>query len=172
MRATSTLPDGEVIENVGGNAVPGTATINRSLNTTAYPANSVVGGLQHFPSIGPNGAEIAVIGTSLLIGSSALISGEGAYNLHLYNAAPPSNYADNTVWDIPAGDRAAYLGFVPMGTPVSLGSSLWIEQTGGILKMLSLLGNDLWAYLVTVGGYTPTSGRLYMPTIHTAVAGT
>lgn len=153
-----------------GAAKAASATITRSNNTTAYPANSVVGGAQSFPSLGSAGQQIMITSSTFMINDSALISGEGAYILYLYNVTPPSAYADNAAWDLPSGDRASFLGAIALGTPVDLGSTLFIE--GNILnKQVTLSGTGLFGYLVTVGAYTPTAQRVYVPAIHTVTLG-
>jgi hypothetical protein len=72
---------------------------------------------------------------------------------------------DNAPWDLPSGDRASYLGSLALGTPADVGASLFIV-VDGITKQLSLQGEGLFGYLVTVGAYTPTASRVYRITIH------
>lgn len=127
----------------------------------AYLANDVISVAQPFASIAPPmGGIITIISTTLLVAHTAVISGETSYNLHLYSVTPPSAHADNDAWDLPAGDRASYLGVVPLGAPIDIGSSLWVEQNG-VLKMFkvpaSVSGGSIWGELVTVGAFTATA---------------
>ena len=47
--------------------------------------------------------------------------------LHLFNAALASPLADNAAFDVAAADRTKYLGSLALGTPVDVGTSLWVE---------------------------------------------
>lgn len=141
-------------------------TITRPADTTAYAANDVVGGVIEFPFMTGRNRPLYVTGSRFLINDSSVISGETSYNLHFYKNTPPSAYADNAAWDLPAGDRSVYLGYISLGTPVDLGSTLYVEQNV-INKEIKGAGdtNSVFAYLVTVGAYTPTVQRVYVPTI-------
>lgn len=147
-------------------------TLTRTADTNAYGAGDVVGAATgstaaiEFAQIGPAGRTVRLSGCELLIEASAVISGETSYRLHLYNVTPPSALGDNTAWDLPSGDRASYLGYVDLGTPVDVGASLFV-QTDGLLKDLKLKTSSLYGYLVTVGAYTPTSARVHKATLHT-----
>ncbi len=141
-------------------------TLTRTADTNAYAANDVLGAATgataalQFASMGPSGGKIIITSATLEIDATAVISGETSYNLYLYSVSPPSALGDNAAFDIPSGDRASLLGKISLGTPVDEGSTLYI-QTDGINKQIALAGTDLFAYLVTVGGYTPTSARVH-----------
>ena len=146
-------------------------TITRPNDTSAYTANDVIGAATgstaavEFKNMGPTGARIMITSTQLEIDATAVISGETSYRLHLYNITPPSASGDNAAWDLPSGDRASYLGFIELGTPVDLGSTLYIEQNI-VNKQTSLSTQSLWGYLVTIGAYTPTAQRIHKITLH------
>ena len=146
-------------------------TITRPNDTSAYTANDVIGAATgstaavEFKNMGPSGARIMITSTQLEIDASAVISGETSYRLHLYNITPPSASGDNAAWDLPSGDRASYLGFIELGTPVDLGSTLYVEQNI-VNKQTSLSTQSLWGYLVTIGAYTPTAQRVHKITLH------
>lgn len=156
-----------------GSSVP--LLITRPANTTAYLAGDVVGfvaatggAILHFPNIGTRSRRTTrLIGSSLMIYSTGLISGEAQYRLRCYNAPPASALGDNDPWDLADADRASYLGKLDLGTPVDEGANLYIEAEQA--KDVKLEGPDMWAYLQTIGPYTPTSGRVYVPTIHAVV---
>jgi hypothetical protein len=127
----------------------------------AYSAGDVMDVAKEFTGIAPpTGGIITFISTTLLVAHTDLISGEAGYSLNLYSVTPPSAHADNAVWDVPAGDRASYLGTLSLGTPADIGSSLWVEQNG-VLKMIKVPaspnGGSIFGELVTVGGFTPTA---------------
>ena len=103
------------------------------------------------------GGTVVLRSTELLISTTALQASEANYYLNLYNVTPPSAYADNAAWDLPSGDRASWLGRIDLGTPVDLGSSLYIRQTGLTQPMLIPHGGIVYAYLVTVAGFTATA---------------
>lgn len=151
----------------------GPISVARPNDTTLYAANDVLGpagGVSAalvFPTMGPAaGGEIMITSAVLERDVTALIAGETSYLLHLYNVTPPSVLADNAPFDLSsAGDRAAYLGSINLGTPVDLGSTLYVG-TEGINKQITLLSGSLYGYLVTVGTYTPVALTVSKVTLH------
>lgn len=146
-------------------------TLTRTADTVAYTANDVIGSAVGstaaltFASMGLSAGRILITSATLEIDAAAIIAGETSYTLHLYDATPPSALGDNAAFDLPSGDRANYLGSINLGTPVDLGSTLWVE-TNQINKQIKLATASIFAYLVTVGAYTPTSARVYKITLH------
>jgi hypothetical protein len=140
------------------------ASANFTSGTTAYAANDVCGGALTFASIGPSAGRVMITSVALRIDSSAVISGQTSYTLHLYDVTPPSAVADSGAWDLPSGDRAAYLGSIDLGTPVDLGSTLYIGRDG-VNKQIKLAGTSVFAYLVSTGAYTPTA-QVYTVQLH------
>jgi hypothetical protein len=169
--AINDTEDGLEFIDVSNNSFSASVTLTRTADTNVYLANDVVGAATgstaalEFLSIGTSGERIMITSVSLEIDASSVISGEASYRLYLYNVTPPSALGDNTAWDLPSGDRASFLGYVDLGTPVDLGSTLWVE-TNNVNKQIKLSTDELDAYLVTTGGYTPTSGRVYKITLH------
>ena len=143
-------------------------TVTRPANTTAYTANDVVGATAAAIDIGvmgPSGGEVIITSASLEIDVSAVPTGMTTFRLALYNVTPPSALADNAAFDIPAGDRASFLGFIDVGTPVDEGSTLFV-QAQNINKHVTLAGTNLFAYLVTAGGFTPAgNSEVYKVTL-------
>jgi hypothetical protein len=119
--------------------------------------------------VGPASSTAILTGTRLELDIAAVPSGMTFFTLHLYSATPPSAYADNAAWDLPSGDRSVYMGNVIVGTPVDLGSTLYVE-INNINKMLKLVGGStLYGYLVTATGYTPAANsEVYKLTLATA----
>lgn len=146
-------------------------TITRPANVTAYTANDVVGqtatAALQFSSVGTSGASILITGAQLEIDTNAIPSGMTNFRLYLYNVTPPSALADNAAWDLPSGDRASFLGYIDLGSPADLGSTLYTE-TSNINKQLKLSSANIFGYLVTNGGFTPAANsEVYVVTLHT-----
>ena len=124
----------------------------------AYSANDTMDVAKAFALIGPaTGGKVYLVGTVLEIQTTGLQSGETSYNLQIYSVTPPSALADNAAWSLPSGDRASHLTTISLGTPVALGGTCKIE-IDNINKLLTVpSGGSLYAYLVTVGGFTATA---------------
>lgn len=146
-------------------------TVTRPANATAYTANDVVGATAaaiDLGVVGPSGGEILIKAVALEIDVVAVPAGMTTFRLALYSVTPPSALADNAAFDIPSGDRASFLGFVTIGTPVDEGATLYVEANE-INKRVTLAGTHLFAYLVTAGGFTPAgNSEVYKVTIKTA----
>jgi len=153
------------------NAFSATVALTRTNDTNAYAANDIVGGATGstaaltFANMGPSGKNIVITSTALLIEASAVIASETSYRLHLYNVTPPSAPGDNAAWDLAPGDRSSYLGFIDLGPPADLGSTLYVEQNS-INKQVKLSGTGLFGLLVTNGAYTPTASRVFDITLY------
>ncbi|MFA5172732.1 MAG: hypothetical protein WC426_14310 [Sulfuriferula sp.] len=145
-------------------------TFTRPANTTAYTAGDVVGpalAALEFVNVGNPTTDVIITDADLEIDITAVPSGMTSFRLYLYNATPPSALADNAAFDLPAGDRASFLGYIDLGTPVDLGSTLYV-QTSQINRNVKLgATTSLFAYLVTVGGFTPASATVKSITLHT-----
>ena len=142
-------------------------TVTRPANTTPYGAGDVLGGAISFTNIGPAGSQLMLTSADLRAHISAVPSGMTTIRLHLYDATPPSATADNAVWDIPAGDRASYLGYIDLGTPTDIGSTLY-TQADSVNKHVKLTDavSTLYGYLVTTGGFTPAgNSEVYVVTL-------
>jgi hypothetical protein len=147
-----------------------TVSFARTADTNAYTANDVIGSAtgstaaMRFSGLTAGGGVHRIISSALRVDSTAVISGEANYRVHLHAGPPPSALGDNVAFDIPAGDRASYLGFVDLGTPVDLGSTLYIKSEQAVDFDLPA-NTDLHGYLVTIGAYTSTSARVYAVTL-------
>ncbi len=146
-------------------------SVTRPSDTTAYGAGDVVGvtgggtATITFALGAISAGRILITSASLERDATALISGETSYTLHLYDVTQPGAQADNAVWDLASGDRTAYLGSINLGTPVDLGSTLYVG-TDGINKQVKLAGTSIFGVLVTVGAYTPVSAAVHVVTLH------
>ena len=139
----------------------------RPANVTAYTAGDVVGGAISFPSMGLVGGHIMLTSVDVRMDIAALPSGMTNLRLYLYTATPPSALADNAVWDLPAGDRTSFIGYIDLGTPVDLGSTLF-AQVDAINKQCKLgaAQTALYGYLVTTTEFTPAANsEVYVTTL-------
>jgi hypothetical protein len=150
---------------VKGNGYRSAPTVTRPANTTAYTAGDVVGGVITFTSAGPSGGDLLITTADLRIDVAAVPSGMTTFRLYLYDASPASAIADNAAWDLPSGDRANFLGYIDLGTPVDLGSTLYTQANQpGLQVRLASASTSLWAYLVTTSGFTPAANsEVYVP---------
>ncbi len=148
-------------------AYASTATITRSSDVTPYTSGDVVGNsisataAIEFQNIAPSGGgDIIIVDTQLRIDLSTVPSGMTSFTLALYSVTPPSAIYDNVAWDLPSGDRASFLGRIDLGTPVDLGSTLYVQQSGVNLKR-RCASSSLFGYLIGNGGWTPSNGTVY-----------
>ncbi len=151
-------------------AFASSASFTRPADTTAYTANDVEGGTAAaltFANIGPDvGGDVMITTARLECDVTAVPSGMATFRLYLYSVTPPSALADNAAWDLPSGDRAAFTGYIDLGTPVDLGSTIYIESAERNKQMTVPYGGKLFGYLVTIGGYTPSSASTKTVTLH------
>jgi hypothetical protein len=149
-----------------------TVTATRPINTTTYTANDVVGGsptaVISFANIRPSGGFVYIQGAKLRIDTTAVPSGMSSFRLYFYSGTPPSALADNAAWDLPSGDRSVYLGYIDLGIPVDIGSTLWVQYTGTAEPFKLAAGSGtLYAYLVTTGGFAPAAvSEVYTITLY------
>jgi hypothetical protein len=143
------------------------ATITRPANTTPYTAGDVLGGAITLATGLTSGQNGMLLSLDLQGQVAAVPSGMTTFRLHLYNVTPPSALADNAVFDLPSGDRTAYLGYVTLTAPVDLGATIY-AQTDALNRPFDLGASaNLFAYLETVGGFTPAgNSEVYLLRAH------
>lgn len=148
-------------------------TITRPANATAYGAGDVIGvadtavaanagsAILTFSNICAATKSAWVTSADLTINLDAVPAGMTSFTLHLYDASPTA-ILDNATWDLPAADRASYLGYITVGTPVDVGSTLFV-QAEKVEKAFACTASSshLYGQLVTAAGYTPASGGVY-----------
>lgn len=153
-----------------GKGLSAAVSVTRPSNATPYTANDVTGvtgggtACMDFNLAAASGSQIMITSVALERDVAALISGETSYNLYFYNVTAPSALTDNDPFDIPSGDRASFLGKISIPPPADEGSTLYIE-VNGINKQVTLSGTHIFAYLVTVGAYTPVSATVHKVTV-------
>ena len=128
-----------------------TVALTRTADANAYASGDVVGNANGcvlaFTEMGPPDSNIMFTSIDMRMDLSSVPTNMGSFRLHMYSATPPSALADNAVWDLPSGDRAAYLGYLDLGTPVDVGATLFI-QNDGVNRQVQLTGSTLYCYLV------------------------
>lgn len=150
--------DGSVT--VTGKAKTSSVSKTRPNNTTAYTAGDVVGtdaatNMEFTNVASVAGASIIINRVGLRVDVNAVPSGMGAFRLHLYNAAPTA-IADNAAYNLPSGDRAKYLGYIDIDTPIDLGDTLYVEMKN-VGFNCTLVTTSIFGILQTIGAYTPTA---------------
>jgi hypothetical protein len=150
-----------------------TSSVSFTCGTTAYATSDCVGAsganaALDLGVVGQSGGQILITSVELEIDATALIASESSYNLYLYNVTPPSAINDSSPFTLGATDRSAFLGKISFPTPAVEGvttASLYC-YLDGVNKHVQLAGTHLFAYLTSLGGYTPTA-RVFKITIHT-----
>lgn len=160
---------------VRGAGFSSSASKTRPNDTNAYSAGDVLaestsaGTVWTFTSIAPSGGgKILITNASLEIDVAAVPSGMTTFRLHLYSTSPTA-INDNAAMDLPSGDRAKYLGFIELPTPLAITSTLWSEteaQNYAIRKQVVAASDTLYGILQTVGAYTPTAQVVKKVTLH------
>lgn len=138
-----------------------------SADTTAGAATGGAGSAIQTIATGlPAGSTLEFTDTTLRIDLSAVTASMTTFFLHLYSASPTA-ILDNATWDLVSADRSSYLGYLALGTPVDMGSTLFV-QVANIGKRVVLASgtSNLYGVLVTTGGYTPTSAESFSITMH------
>jgi hypothetical protein len=163
----------QVIAQAGVTSYSTAVTLTRTNDTNVYAANDVIGAATGstaaltFATMGPSAGLVTIKSVTFEVDITAVVSGMTSFNLQLYSITPPSALGDNAAWDLPSGDRASYLGSVNLGTPVDLGSTLFVE-TNALSKIVLLAGTSLFGYLVTVGTWTPAASTVFKITLFTS----
>ncbi len=150
-----------------------TLSFTRPENITAYAANDAVGiadsgtpanagsAIQTIATGLPAGSTLEFTDTTLRINLAAVTASMTTFFLHLYDASPTA-ILDNAAWDLVSADRTSYLGSLALGTPVDMGSTLFVQVSNiGKRVQLSASSTSLYGVLVTTGGYTPTSAEAF-----------
>lgn len=163
------------VQSIQGFGYSSVVSFARTADTNVYAALDVIGinnagspgaAALTFAGIGPaGGGEVIITTAQFEIDIAAIVSGMTSFVLYLYNVTPPSALVDNNAWDLPAGDRASFVGYVPLGAPVDLGSTLYVLTTQINTQFTVPSGGSLFGYLVTVGTWTPASGSVFKTTL-------
>ena len=133
------------------------ATASFTPAAAAYGAGDIMDVAKPFNFAAASGGELRLTNVALLVEAAALQASEAAYRLHLYSATPASARADNAVWDLPANERDAYLGFVDITVPIDVGSSLRVQIVNLSIQISVPASGIVFGELVTVAGFTATA---------------
>lgn len=131
--------------------------ITRPANATAYTALDCLGATAAafaLTSFGTAGVSYMITQAELRIDVAAIPSGMVGFRVHLYNVTPPSAPADNAAFDLPSGDRTAYLGYLDISAPNDLGATLFCQDLN-VGKQITLSGTSLFCVIQTLGAFTP-----------------
>lgn len=159
----TTVPGGGVSVNTQAYTATASFTI---ANASAHAANDNIGAAAAaltFAGICPAaGREIILTSTRLRYDVAAIPTGMTSFRLYLYNVTPPSAYADDAPWQLLVGDRASFLGYIDLGSPVlpSAGSTSLIVESNGNQKQITCASTNLFGYLVTAGAYTTAASTV------------
>lgn len=139
------------------------ATITRPDNATPYSIGDVVGqdpaaNLSFANVCTANGAGFIIMGVNLIINTNSVPAGMTTFKLHLYNAAPTAAITDNLAYNLASGDRAKYLGYITLATPVDLGDTLFSQNDNINFKSKLAAGaTTIYGVLQTNTAFTPTN---------------
>jgi len=151
--------------------ITSSASKTRPDNATPYSVNDVVGAdpatnLEFTSVYGVAGSEIIINRVEMRVDASALPAGVAGFRLHLYNAAPTA-ITDNLAFNLPSADRAKYLGWIPIDTPVDLGDTLYVDMRNVNFQCkLASASTTLYAQFTTDNIFTPTNLCVKTITIH------
>jgi hypothetical protein len=141
------------------------AAVTRPDDTTAYTALDVLGATTtassviEFANIAPvGGGPIVLLYASLRVDEGTVPAGYGQMRLHLYDSAPAA-IADNAAYNLPSGDRAKYLGYLTLGTPIDLGDTLFSEDDF-LRKQIVATSSSIFAIAQTLSAFTPTASTV------------
>jgi hypothetical protein len=154
VRSTSASGDPAVTALVGIRSPGLVASATYTLVGTSHVAPRTNGAVGTFAFGAISASSIMITAASMEIDSVNLQA--SAWRVYLYNVTPPSAYADDTAWDLPAGDRASFLGYVDIYTGVDMGSTQWMEITN-LSKQIRLTGTGAFGYLVNLTTLTPAA---------------
>lgn len=142
---------------------PSASTFTRPNDTTPYDALDVVADstaaptVLEFAGIGAAGGHVMLSDATFLCTGNAVPGTLGVLRVHLYGSEPTA-IADNAAYNLPAGDRDKYLGYIDFPTPIDLGDTIW-SQVKEINKMVKLAAGStsLFGILQTIEACTPAA---------------
>lgn len=144
------------------------ANFTRPNDTNLYTALDVISNSTSSPSVitfsnvsGIAAGNIIITSIAMRLDEANIPAGESTFRLHLYDAAPTA-INDNAAYDLPSGDRAKYLGYLTLSTPIDLGATCWSQDTNVNFQCkLAAASTSLYGILQTVGGFTPVAQTVY-----------
>lgn len=163
-----------LIGKVSSDALASFAAMTRPNNATPYTAGDVVGtdvatNMTFSNVVSVAAAMVLITNVLFRIDVAAIPAGMATFKLHLFSSAPTA-IIDNAAWTLIDADRAKYLGYILLDTPIDVGGTLFSQtlQANFILK-LAAASTSLYGQLQTVGGYTPTAVAVKTISLNTIV---
>lgn len=148
-----------------------TDTMTRPADTTAYTAGDVLGespvaGYYTFTPVAASSLGTMTVTQAQLQVDTGVVGSWGQTRLHLYKAAPTAQL-DGEAFNVPAADRANYLGYIGMETPIAVGdTAIYTAETDFKLRVDEGT-RTLYGVLQAVTGFTPPTGTSQKVSIHT-----
>jgi hypothetical protein len=134
--------------------------IQRAANTTTYAINDVYGAAFELVSnpAPSTGQFLIITDIEILWNTTTMPSGMSSFALYLYRT-PPSAVADNGAFSIPVPDRVAviYPSGILLNAFTPRGGGVISAQVNNLNLVVKLTGTSLFAYLVTLGSFTPAT---------------
>jgi hypothetical protein len=134
--------------------------IQRAANTTTYAINDVYGAAFELVSnpAPSTGQFLIITDIEIIWNTTAMPSGMSSFALYLYRVTPPSAVADNGAFSIPVPDRVAviYPSGILLNAFTPRGGGVISAQVNNLNLVVKLTGTSLFAYLVTLGSFTPS----------------
>jgi hypothetical protein len=135
--------------------------IQRAANTTTYAINDVYGAAFELVSnpAPSTGQFLIITDIEILWNTTTMPSGMSSFALYLYRVTPPSAVADNGAFSVPIGDRTAiiYPNGILLNAFTPRGGGVISAQVNNLNLVVKLTGTSLFAYLVTLGSFTPSA---------------
>lgn len=130
-----------------------TASASFTPAATSHTAGDVNGAAAEFAFNAPAGSLLRIVNASMLVAGGT--NETSTWRLYLFNVTPASALADDAAFDLPAGDRASFLGYFDFAQLVDIGATLFIEATPN--KVVRLTGTSVFGYLVNLTTVTPAN---------------
>jgi hypothetical protein len=148
-----------------------TDTMTRPADATAYAAGDVMGespvaSYYTFTPVAASSLGTMTVTQASLQVDTGVVTTIGQTRLHLFKAAPTAQL-DNAAFSVPAADRANYLGYVTMETPIVCGDTAISTASLDFKAYVDEGARTLYGVLQAVTGFTPATGTSQKVTIHT-----
>jgi hypothetical protein len=145
--------------------------MTRPAHVDAYAAGAVMGespvaSYYTFTPVAASSLGTMTVTQASLQVDTGVVGSWGQTRLHLFKAAPTAQL-DGAAFNVPAADRANYLGYVGMETPVAVGDSAVSIASLDFKARVDEGTRTLYGVLQAVTGFTPPTATSQTVTIHT-----
>ena len=143
----------------------------RPADITAYSAGDVMGespvaSYYTFAPVAVNPIGVVTIRQASLQIDTGVVGNWGPTRLHLYSAAPTAQL-DGAAYNVPAADRAGYLGYVSLETPIAVGDTAFASADLDFRAKIAEGARTLYGVLQAVYGFDPPTATTQTVTVHT-----